>query len=96
MVNNKSKVSKRSTVAGGGIFDVGLSARLLDSLPVDFVADLGKSVLTFEVSARSDLEVVVVSMTISGLDDLSVDDLNEAFQGLQVIVEEAGIVEVNI
>ena len=90
-----SKCSKRSTVTGGGVFDVGLSTWLLGSLPEDLVANLGESPLTFEVSARSDLEVVVVSVAVSGLDDLSFNLLNESFQGFQISMFEASNIEVN-
>lgn len=42
------------------------------------MSDLGEGELTFEVRARSDLEVVETSLGVKALDDLSVNGTNEA------------------
>jgi hypothetical protein len=73
---------------------------LLGSLPEDFETDLGKSELTLEVSARSNLEVVVVSGHISALDDLTIDGFNVSFPRVKVsgveVVFEVGFVRVSV
>lgn len=90
----KSKVVE-STVASCGPFDVGDSARLLGTLPEDLSSDLGGRELTFEVSARSNLEPMVVALTIVALNDFSLDFDNVSLPILKVSWIEDSVIEVD-
>ena len=66
-------VCKSAVIADSCNLDVSSSARLLSSFPIDLVSNSGQGKMSFEVSARSNLEVVIVSVRILALNDFSVD-----------------------
>ena len=75
----KSKVvCKSAVVADSCNLDVGSSRRLLSSFPIDLVANSGQGKMSFEVSARSNLEVVVMSVSIFTFNDFSIDGNDES------------------
>lgn len=85
----------KSAVAGSGPLDESASAWLFDSFPEDLGADPGSGELSFEVSARSNLEPVMVAVAVMALHDLAVDLFNVSFPRLQAGGVEVIVVEVN-
>jgi len=83
-----------SAVAGGCNFDVSLASSVGNTFPVDLVSDSGEGELTFEVSARSNLQVVVVSLVIMAMNVLSVDIDDMSGPVLEDQALEVAVVEV--
>ena len=78
---------ERSAVTGGSPSNVSLSAGLFLSFPVNLLAFLGNGELSFEVSARSNLEDVVVSVIIMAVNVVAVDVIDVAISSFVVIIE---------
>jgi hypothetical protein len=91
-VSNKS--SSESAVAGGGDFDEGSSASVGYTFPIDLVSDSGQGELTFEVGARSNLDVVEVSLLIAANNNLSVDGVDVSEPVLQFVAIEVVVIEI--
>lgn len=89
-----NKSSSESAVAGGGDFDEGSSASVGDTFPIDPVSDSGQGELAFEVGARSNLDVVEVSLLIAADNHLSVDGVDVSDPVLEFLTIEVAVVEV--
>jgi hypothetical protein len=65
-------------------------------LPIDLISNSGQWELSLEVSARSHLKMVVISIVIMTCDDLSIDRINLSIPGTLSLPNEVTFIEINL
>jgi len=94
MVITKISSSKKSTVASGRNFDISLPAFVRNTFPIDFISDSRQGELTLEMSARSNLQLMLMSLVIMASNHLPTDRMDVTLPVLKLLSREVTVIEV--